>query len=86
MLQCPTMPPEVPSSCPSCGAAITWAQDQFGTKVPLEKWTDPTGSDRYRIVELGPPLIVARVSRASAIDAYPSHYKDCPAHGNGLET
>lgn len=72
------------ASCPACGADITHAKTEHGATVPLEKWTDTTGAGRYRIVELGPPLVVAEVAASSAIDAYPDHRKDCPAHGNGL--
>jgi hypothetical protein len=75
---------DLPATCPSCGASVTHAKTALGDNVPLEKWTEPTGEDRYRIVEIGPPLIVARVSTSSMIDAYPDHRKDCPAYGNGL--
>lgn len=71
-------------SCPACGADITHAKTAEGDSIPLEKWTDPTGDRRYRIVNLGPPLIVERVSPQSAIDAYPDHRVDCPDYGNGL--
>jgi hypothetical protein len=72
------------ASCPACGADITHAKLHDGTNVPLERWTDTTGNERFRIVHLGPPLIVERVSPQSAIDAYPDHRVDCPAYGNGL--
>lgn len=72
------------ASCSDCGADITHAKTRGGANIPLEKFTEPDGADRYRIVELGPPLIVAAVSPQSPIDAYPDHRKDCPAHGNGL--
>lgn len=73
------------ASCPSCGADITHARTREGDNVPLEKWTEPGPSEkRYRIVELGPPLVVEPVTVTSAIDAYPDHRKDCPAHDNGL--
>lgn len=52
--------------------------------MPLEKWTDTVGEDRYRIVTLGPPLIVAVVPEQSTVAAYPDHRKDCPDYGNGL--
>lgn len=71
-------------SCPSCGADVTPARTREGESIPLEKWTDPTGDRRYRIVELGPPLLVERVSESSQIDAYPDHRVDCPDHRNGL--
>lgn len=72
------------ASCPSCGADVTHAKLRNGENVPLERWTDTTGKDRYRIVELGPPLVVELVSEQSNIDAYPDHRIDCPGHGNGL--
>ena len=72
------------ASCPDCGADITHAKTPQGENIPLEKWTDPTGPRRYRIVKVGPPLIVEAVAEASPIDAYPDHRADCPAHGNGL--
>jgi hypothetical protein len=72
------------ASCPACGADITHAKLADGSNVPLEKWTDPTGDRRYRIVELGPPLVVEKVSPSSGIDAYPDHRLDCPAFDNGL--
>jgi hypothetical protein len=71
-------------SCPACGADIQHGEIADGTKVPLERFTEPDGDRRYRIVDLGPPLKVQMVSPASLIDAYPDHRKDCPAHGNGL--
>lgn len=72
------------ASCPSCGADITHAKSRDGENIPLEKWTEPTGPRRFRITDLGPPLIVEPVAPQSAIDAYPDHRKDCPAYGNGL--
>lgn len=73
------------ASCPSCGADITHAKTQDGENIPLEKWTEPGPADRrYRIVALGPPLVVEQVAVASTVDAYPDHRKDCPAYGNGL--
>lgn len=71
------------ASCPACGADITWAQARDGEKVPLEKYTEPTGDDRYRVTEFN-PLRVEKVSAQSPIDAYPDHRKDCPDYGNGL--
>lgn len=79
MLQWVPMP-----SCPACGADITHARTESGENIPLEKWTDPTGDRRYRIVGLGPPLLVQRVSPSSGIDAYPDHRVDCPDYDNGL--
>lgn len=78
------MAADAPAHCPACGAPITHARTETGEAVPLEKWTEPVGEDRYRIVQLGPPLIVAKVSAQSSIDAYPDHRKDCPDYGNGL--
>lgn len=78
------MPADLPATCPACGASVTHARTRTGDNVPLEKWTEPTGGERYRIVEIGPPLIVELVSAQSPIDAYPDHRKDCPDHGNGL--
>jgi hypothetical protein len=72
------------ASCPDCGATITHAKTPSGDNIPLERWTDPNGPNRYRIVALGPPLTVEQVSPGSAIDAYPDHRNDCPSHGNGL--
>lgn len=71
------------ADCTSCGAPITHAKNEYGENIPLEKWTDPDGPNRYRVVELGPPLIVALVSPSSRIDAYPDHRNDCPGHGDG---
>lgn len=71
--------------CPDCGAQVTHAQTTAGEIIPLEKFTEPAGTaSRYRIIELGPPLVVEMVSTESAIDAYPDHRTDCPGHGNGL--
>lgn len=71
------------ASCPACGADITHAKTPSGENVPLEKFTEATGSDRYRITVLN-PLTVEKVSDSSPIDAYPDHRKDCPDYGNGL--
>lgn len=72
-------------TCTDCGADVTHAKTQDGTNIPLEKYTEPAGTaHRYRIVKLGPPLVVEMVSTESAIDAYPDHRDDCPGHGNGL--
>lgn len=75
---------DVRATCPGCGAEITHAKTVSGENVPLERWTDPSGSMRYRIVDIGPPLTVEPVSEQSAIDAYPDHRKDCPHGFNGL--
>jgi hypothetical protein len=72
------------ASCPDCGADITHAETSKGEHLPLEKWTEPTGDRRYRIVRFGPPMIAELVSASSTAAAYPDHRKDCPAHGNGL--
>lgn len=72
------------SACPDCGADITHARTTEGVNVPLEKWTAPSGSQRYRILEFGPPLLVELVTETANIDAYPDHRVDCPSHGNGL--
>lgn len=72
------------ASCPSCGSDIVHAKLRDGTNVPLEKWTEPTGERRFRIVELGPPLVVEPVSPSSTGSAYPDHRADCPGYGNGL--
>lgn len=71
------------ASCPACGADIQHAKTPDGTNVPLEKFTEPTGSDRYRITVLN-PLTVEKVSEHAPTDAYPDHRKDCPDYGNGL--
>lgn len=73
--------------CPGCGADIQHGrlEGQEDTSVPLEMWTESGPSpDRYRIVQLGPPLVVAPVAERALGDAYPDHRKDCPAHANGL--
>lgn len=72
------------ASCSGCGADITHAKTPEGENVPLEKWTDTTGDRRYRVVQLGPPLIVEKVSATSTAAAHPDHRVDCPAHDNGL--
>jgi hypothetical protein len=72
------------ASCPDCGATIDHAKTADGTNVPIERWTDVSGDKRYRIIKLGPPLIVEKVSPQSPIDAHPDHRVDCPAHDNGL--
>lgn len=74
------------ASCPDCGASITHAKNSAGENIPIERWTDSSGPGRFRIIKLGPPLVVEPVSPASPIDAYPDHRLDCPAHGNGLKT
>jgi hypothetical protein len=71
------------ASCPGCGATIQHARTRDGEKLPLEVNTEVTGSLRYRIRELGPPLVVERVRDDAPIDAYPDHRKDCPGYGNG---
>lgn len=71
-------------SCPACGADVTSAKLEDGTHINLEKWTDTTGDSRYRVIDVGPPLTVAKVAPSSVVDAYPDHRVDCPAHGNGL--
>lgn len=73
----------VKATCPDCGAEITHAVTANGERVPLEKWTDSTGPNRYRVVNFT-PLTVEPVSESSPIDAYPDHRLDCPAHGNGI--
>lgn len=75
---------DVRATCPGCGAEVTHAKTPDGEDIPLEKWTDSTGSMRYRIVDFGPPLTVEAVSDHSPIDAYPDHRKDCPHGHNGL--
>jgi len=73
------------ATCPDCGADITHAKTGDGENIPLEKFTEPAGTPcRYRIIGLGPPLVVELVSPNSEIDAYPDHRMDCPGHGNGL--
>lgn len=72
------------ADCPNCGATITHAKTREGENIPIERWTDTSGDRRYRIIDLGPPLTVERMSPASPIDAYPDHRVDCPGHGNGL--
>lgn len=72
------------ANCPDCGATVDHAYTPEGDHIPIERWTDTTGKERYRIVKLGPPLVVEKVSPASPIDAHPDHRVDCPAHGNGL--
>lgn len=72
------------ASCPSCGATIQHARvKSTGDNVPLEHFTDTTGANRYRIIEFD-PLTCELVAETSAVDAYPDHRIDCPAHGNGL--
>lgn len=72
------------ASCSGCGADIQHAKTQDGQHVPLERYTELSGDGRYTVVELGPPLVVARVAPSSAVAAYPDHRKDCPRYGNGL--
>lgn len=71
-------------SCPGCGAEIQHTQTAEGEHVPLEKYAEPTGDRRYRIIAFGPPLICEPVSASSTASAYPDHRKDCPDHDNGL--
>jgi hypothetical protein len=71
------------ASCPDCGAEVTIAHTRADEPVPLERWTQASGANRYRIVGMA-PLTVELVSESSAIDAYPDHRPDCPGHGNGL--
>lgn len=70
--------------CRGCGAEIQVAKTPEGESIPLERWTDSTGPHRYKIVELGPPLIVELVAESATTAAYPDHRLDCPAHGNGI--
>ncbi len=70
------------SDCRSCGAPISHAQTVDGEAVPLEKWEDTRGV-RYRVIELGPPLICEPIPAASTMAAYPDHRLDCPGHDNG---
>lgn len=72
-----------PATCPGCGAPITHAKTAQGENVPLEKYTEVDGDRRYRVVEVGTPLIVAEVSASSMVDAYPDHRKDCPDYEAG---
>jgi hypothetical protein len=76
------------SSCPACGATIQHARLHDGTNVPLEVFTEPTGSKRYRIIEAHADtgVQVERVRDDAPIDAFPDHRKDCPGYGNGLDT
>lgn len=75
--------------CPDCGAEISHARTREGEHVPLDKFTDPTGTRRYRIVDTAVEdtrtmLIVEPVADSAPLEAYPDHRKDCPAHGRGL--
>lgn len=75
------------ASCPACGATIQHATTRDGVHVPLEVFTEPQGSERYRVVaspSVAEGLVVDRVTDDAPIDAYPDHRKDCPDHGNGL--
>lgn len=74
------------TTCPDCGANVQVAKvAKTGQKVALELHTDASSdADRYRILELGPPLVVVKVPTALAGDYYPAHVADCPAHGAGL--
>lgn len=77
------------ASCPACGSEVTPAVTTDGEQVALEKYTDTTGRDRYRIVEAKPGeirahLVVEKLAATSTAAAYPDHRNDCPAHGNGL--
>ena len=78
MLQCLTM-----ANCPSCGSGITHAVTETGDHVPLENFEDVIGSDRYRIVKVGPPHVVQLLAASSPSPGYPDHRRECPAHGNG---
>lgn len=71
------------AACPACGANIQHAQTEGGEHVPLEVNTEPEGERRYRIVALGPPLVVQPVRADALIDAYPDHRKECPDFQNG---
>ena len=70
------------ATCKSCGAEIQFVETPEGV-IPLERFTEATGDRRYRITNFN-PLKGERVSAQSAIDAYPDHRLDCPAHDNGL--
>lgn len=70
-------------ACPDCGAPITLAKDESGNVVQLEKYTEPTGPQRWRIVKFGPPAIVAPLADDARAEGYPHHKLDCPAHDNG---
>lgn len=73
------------ASCPACGATIQHAKTRDGAHIPLEVFTEPQGSERYRVVDAKVGgLVVDRVTDDAPIDAYPDHRKDCPDHGNGL--
>lgn len=71
-------------ACPDCGSPITFAKDESGNVVQLEKQPEPTGPNRYSVISFGPPLIVKPLSKDSTASGYPHHKNDCPAHGNGL--
>lgn len=58
----------------------------LGSNVPLERYTDTTGPERYVVVRLGPPLVVERVREDAIVDAYPDHRLECPAHGPGFRS
>lgn len=72
------------ADCPACGAPITHAKTETGAPVPLEKYTEPQGPRRFRIVRTGPPIVVAPVGDLAVIDAHPDHRLDCPDYDNGL--
>jgi hypothetical protein len=74
------------ASCPACGANITHAKTADGENVPLEKYTDTSGPDRYRIIDAVSPPVVEKVPPSSTLDCFPDHRLDCPDYGNGLVT
>jgi hypothetical protein len=71
------------ATCPGCGAEVQHVEVD-GERIPLERFTEPSGDRRYRIIDFGPPMVAQKVSPYSAIDAYPDHRKDCPHFDNGL--
>jgi hypothetical protein len=73
------------ASCPDCGADITHAQTIHGEHIPLNKQPEPDGEGRYRIIAFT-PLTAEPVAANAAIEAYPDHRVDCPAHDNGVRT
>lgn len=70
-------------NCPACGAPIQHGRTAEGEKIPLERYTEPSGDRRFRIVEFGPPLLVESISANAQINAHPDHRKDCPDYDNG---
>jgi hypothetical protein len=54
--------------------------------LPLEKYTDTSGPDRYRIIDAVSPPVVEKVPPSSTLDCFPDHRLDCPDYGNGLVT